>query len=264
MNKYLAIFGTSFRQESKTLANSLISIFAFALLIFVFAQLWRYVYAAGGTSAIEGYTMDMMVWYLIGTEIIYFAAKPRVIVRAYSDDIISGRIAYQINKPYNYYMYQTSSVFGQFLFKFIFILISGIAVGLLLVGPISDFSAVGILPIVISMLLGLVNSCLMYGVFGLMSFWIEDSTPFSWILQRFAMTLGIVFPPEVFPGILQDIITYSPIYAMVSGPAKMLVNFSWELFLQTTLIQVAYIVIFAIISAIMYKRGIKKVNINGG
>lgn len=264
MNKYLAIFGTSFRQESKTLGNSFVSVFGFGLIIFIFSQMWIYIYTYGGGNVIEGYSLNMMIWYLVMSEIIVFTVKPRAIVRAYSDDIKSGRIAYQMNKPYNYYLYQTSSQMGAFSLKFLFILVSGIVFGLIFAGPITTFDVIGLLPLMVSLALSMVLTCVLYGAIGLLSFWVEDATPLSWIVQRLTLTLGVLFPPQVFPGIVQDIITYSPIYALVGGPAQLLVNFSWELFLKVVIIQILYIIVFAGISALLYNSGRKKVNINGG
>ena len=78
------------------------------------------------------------------------------------------------------------------------------------------------------------------------------------------MLFGLFFPPEFFSASLQPFITYSPVYAMMSGPCKLMANFSWDLFLKVSISQLVYIAVFVIIGLIIYKIGTKKVNIHGG
>jgi ABC-2 type transport system permease protein len=136
--------------------------------------------------------------------------------------------------------------------------------GVVLLGPISNFSIAYVVPIFVSLLFASLLTCIIYGTVGLLAFWIEEASPFTWIVQKFQMLFGLFFPPEFFPAWLQPVIEYSPIYAMMSGPCKLLANFSWDLFLNVSISQAVYIVIFVIIGVVMYKFGTRKVNVNGG
>jgi ABC-2 type transport system permease protein len=201
---------------------------------------------------------------MIMAEILMYAVNARGVTRAFGNDIKSGKIAYQLNKPYNYYLYQVSSSIGEFSWKLIFLVPTGMVMGLLLLGPIPNFSFAYILPIFISMFLAVILTGIIYGTIGLLSFWIEEATPFTWIVQKFQMLFGLFFPPEFFPVWLQPIITYSPVYAMMSGPCKLLANFSWELFAKVTVSQVAYLIVFILLGLFIYNKGTKKVNVHGG
>ena len=265
MSKYLSIYRTSFRQESKTLTNSITSVVSFVVIIYIFQQLWQFIYGgSGGGTLIHGYSVEMMIWYMIMAEILMYAVNARSITRAFGNDIKSGKIAYQLNKPYNYFAYQVCSQAGAFMWKLIFLVPTGIIMGLILLGPISNFSIAYVVPLLVSLLLAVLLTCIIYGTVGLLSFWIEEATPFTWIVQKFQMLFGLFFPPEFFPTWLQPFINYSPVYAMMSGPCKLLANFSWELFLKVSVSQIAYITLFVIIGAILYKIGTKKVNVHGG
>jgi ABC-2 type transport system permease protein len=265
MNKYLSIYRTSFRQESKTIANSLTSVVSFVVIIYIFQQLWQFIYGgSGGGTLINGYTVNMMIWYMIMAEILMYALNARAVTRAFGNDIKSGKIAYQLNKPYNYYCYQICSQAGAFMWKLIFLVPAGIVMGLVLLGPIPNFSVAYVIPLLISLLLAVFLTCIIYGTVGLLSFWLEESTPFTWIIQRFQMLFGLFFPPEFFPTWLQPFITYSPVYAMMSGPCKLMASFSWDLFLQVSVSQIAYITFFVVIGVVIYKFGTKKVNVHGG
>ena len=265
MKKYLNIFKTSFKQESKTISNSLLSVLSFVVIIYIFMQLWSFIYGGkGGGTLINGYTLPMMLWYLIGAELLTYSVNGRRTTRAFGADIKSGKIAYQLNKPYNYYLYQVFSQFGEIIWKLAFLVPAGIGIGLILLGPIEGFSPLFILPLLLTLFLAVLLTCVIYGSVGLLSFWIEEATPFTWIIQKMQLLLGVFFPPEFFPAWLQPIITYSPVYAMVSGPAKLLANFDWNLFLTVCISQIAYITLFVALGALLYKSGTKKVNVHGG
>lgn len=264
MNKYLSIYRTSFKQESKTLANSISSVVSFVIIIYIFCQLWGYIYSSGGGTVIKGYTLNMMIWYLIAAEVLMYAVRARAVTRAFSNDIKSGRIAYQLNKPYNYYFYQVFSEMGKIMWKLVFLLPTAIIIGIILLGPMEGFSFLYVIPIVVSLLLAALLTSIIYGAIGLLCFWIEDATPFTWIFQKFQMILGLFFPPEFFPNWVQPIISYGPIYAIMSGPCKLLSNFSWELFLNVSISQAIWIAVFIGLGLIMFKSGTKKVNVHGG
>lgn len=265
MNRYFSIFKTSFKQESKTLANSITSVVSFAVIIYIFKELWKFIYGGGGGGTlIKGYSLNMMLWYMIMAEILMYCLNGRATTRAFSEDIKSGRIAYQLNKPYNYYVYQISSQTGLCAYKLCFLIPTAAFMGLLLVGPIEGFKFHYIFPILLSLLLATLLLCTVYGAVGLLSFWIEESTPFTWIVQKFLMLFGLFFPPEFFPHWLQVTIEYSPVYSMMSGPCKLLANFSWDLFSKVILSQACYLALFLTIGLIIYKSGTKKVNVHGG
>ena len=265
MNKYFSIYRTSLRQESKTMANSLTSVVSFAVIIYIFQQLWLFIYGGnGGGTLIHGYTVEMMIWYMIMAEVLMYAVNSRAVTREFGKDIKSGKIAYQLNKPYNYYSYQICSQAGAFTWKLVFLVPAAIAMGLLLLGPITNFSVSYVFPLLASLLLAVLLTCIIYGTVGLLSFWIEEATPFTWIIQKFQMLFGLFFPPEFFPLWLQPIIEYSPVYAMMSGPCKLMASFSWDLFLEVSLSQIVYILIFVSLGSLIYKLGTKKVNVHGG
>ncbi len=265
MNKYISVFKTSFKQESKTIVNSLMSVVSFSVIMYIFAQLWSYIYGGSGVgSVINGYTLKMMIWYLIMAEIIAYSVNPRTITRIMSNDIKSGKIAYLLNKPYNYYTYQIFSTLGFISWKLLFLFPTGLLVGFLLLGPIPNFSLFYLFPIFLTIVLSIIVCAAMFGVIALISFWVEEASPFTWITEKFLMLFGLFFPVEFFPSFIQPLILYTPIYSIYTGPSKLLANFSWDLFANVLISQVAYVIIFIIVGLFVFKRGIRKVNVHGG
>jgi len=264
MNKYLQIFATSFKQESKTIANTLISAGSFIVIMFIFYQLWGYIYGESGSGQlISGYSLQMMIWYLVGTELVMYVVNSRRVTNQFSADIKSGRLAYQLNKPYNYFFYMVFSTMGQVTFKFIFLLPITMLFGIILVG-LPSYNLAYLILIFFSIFLAIFTISLIYGVIGLLAFWVEEATPFTWIVNKFFMILGMFFPPELFPSWLQPAIIYSPVYATLSGPCKLLADFSWNNFLNVSLSQIAWGGFFVLLGILLFNKGTKKVNINGG
>ncbi|MBQ3494623.1 MAG: hypothetical protein IJA69_04335 [Clostridia bacterium] len=265
MNKYFSIFKTSLKQESKTYINTINSVISLYVMIYIFYELWKFIYGGGGGGTlINGYSIENMIWYLIVAELLLYCINTKGVTADFGDDIKSGRIAYKLNKPYNYFLYQIFFQAGKFIYNLAIMFPAGLVLGIILVGIPANFSILYGLPIIFSLIMAIFLSCLMYGIIGLLCFWLEETEPFSWIIQKFQMLLGLFFPPEFFPNWLQPIINYSPIYATMSGPAKLIANFSWQEFLNVSISQIAYSILFFIVGYAIYKIGTKKVNLYGG
>ena len=98
----------------------------------------------------------------------------------------------------------------------------------------------------------------------IISFWIEDSTPFHWIYDKMILLIGTMFPIEMFPQYLRPIIKCTPIYVVTYGPAKLLINFSLQNFVQILLAQIIYLFVATTLTLILYEEKVKKLNVNGG
>jgi ABC-2 type transport system permease protein len=55
-----------------------------------------------------------------------------------------------------------------------------------------------------------------------------------------------------------------PISYITYGPAKLVVDFSTEAALRIIPVQAAWLTLFAIISMVVYRKGVKILNVNGG
>ena len=87
-------------------------------MMFVFLNLWQYIYS-DNTQIINGYTMQQMIWYVLITEVLWFGSRNKILIREISQDIKTGNIAYNINKPYNYVLYTISKHLGEITIKLI-------------------------------------------------------------------------------------------------------------------------------------------------
>ena len=68
----------------------------------------------------------------------------------------------------------------------------------------------------------------------------------------------------MFPEVIRPIIKCTPIFVVTYGPVKLLIDFSIENFINILIAQIIYLAIALIIIGIMYNKGVKKLNVNGG
>lgn len=263
MNKYVQIFNTSIRENAKTYVNTILSVVSFCVIIYIFAQLWGYIYT-NGQPIINGYTLQNMIWYLVAAEIIAYSAAGKYIIKQMGNDVKSGRIVYQLNKPYNYFGYNIVKGASETIYKLVFLIPIGIVFGLLLLGAPPGFRAWHLLPTTFSFLLSACVIASSYSFIGLIVFWLEDAVPFGWVYEKMLMLFGLFFPPEFFPSVLRQFITFSPVYAVYSGPSKLLAQFDWSLLVQVLFAQAFYIALFVGLGLIIYQKATRKVNIHGG
>ena len=163
------------------------------------------------------------------------------LARTISDNVKDGSIAYILNKPYNFLLYQFSNSMGETLFRAVINALFGSLLVWWLVGPppAADWLAVRVLRRPWHMGLNFCITCLI----GLSAFLVEDVAPFMWIYQKFIFILGgFLIPLDFYPDWLQVIAKALPFSAMIYGPSKLFVDPSWGLLGQVMLLQVVWII----------------------
>lgn len=263
MKKYFHIYKATLNESIQYISSILISFISFFIMMFVFINLWQYVYQ-DESQLINGYSMNQMIWYVLITEVLWFGTRNKTLTKQISIDIKTGNIAYNINKPYNYVFYIIARHLGEITIKFLLFLVFGILLGTVMIGTIPNFNFVHLPLIMISAFLGILINSIIRITISVISFWIEDSTPFQWIYDKLILVLGTIFPVEMFPKWLQPIIKCTPVLAVTYGPAKLIIDFSFAMFWQIIAIQAIYIVVSSAILLGLYKIGTKKLNVNGG
>lgn len=263
MKKYLHIYKTTLIESIQYISSVFIAFISFSIMMFVFINLWQYVYQ-DEVNIINGYSMNQMIWYVLITEVLWFGTRNKTLTDQISLDIKTGNIAYNINKPYNYVLYVIARHLGEITIKFILFIIFGILLGVTFVGKIPGFNIANIPLIVISVILGMLINSIIRITISIISFWIEDSKPFQWIYDKLILVVGTIFPVEMFPKWIQPIIKCTPVFVVTYGPAKLIIDFSMEMFWKILFAQFIYLLIVGFILIILYKTGVKKLNVNGG
>ena len=205
-----------------------------------------------------------MIWYVIITELIWTTSGGRVFCKRISDDVKSGNIAYNMNKPYSYISYSICSHLGSITVKAIITFITSFGIGSIFLNDFPTLSLPSVLIVLVSGILAVLISSLLTAFIGLISFFIEDSKPIFWVYSKMILILGVVFPVEFFPESLAVFIRYSPIYVICYGPAKLFVNFDYQTAVEILMSQVVYLIIAWTMCQLLYMKGVKKLNVTGG
>ena len=234
--------------------------FAFIMAIYLF--LWKAIYAQGD-SVLDGFNLEMMIWYLVFTEMITLSTTDYY--REISDDVKSGQIAYLLNKPYHYVAYCYFNQMGKIMVRLLVNFLVGFIVALCFVGPLDGMTPFSLAFTLLGVILGISINFFMNFALALTAFWVEENTPFRWVFQKLVFTLGgMLLPLDLFPLWLQKISIHLPFAYITYAPAKLGVAFSFSYAGQVIFGQLAYLVASILLTLFVFSKGVKKLNVNGG
>ena len=260
MKKYKEITKMVILEQAQYVFNKLAGIIMYGLFIFIFLQLWKYMYT--GKDYIEGYTLNQMVWYVAITELIWNTTRPRSLRKETTHDIKSGKIAYVLNKPYDFVNYLLAKNAGNVILSTLLYSTIGILITVVIAGPLATFKLESIPFIFITYINSAIVTALVYILLSMFAFWFEDNEPFFWIYEKFVLLVGVLFPIEIFPKVLQPII--NPIYSTNYAVAKMFCDFNFDKFIEILVFQVGYIILLYLLCKVVYRKAEKKLSVNGG
>jgi ABC-2 type transport system permease protein len=261
MKKYIAVFQitllNSLAYPGELLARSgMILIF-----MWVFFQLWRIVFANSGAEIINGLTLHDTIWYLLLAETLELG-RPRL-ARVISEQVKDGSIAYLINKPYNFLIYQLASGLGESLPRMGMLFLVGGALVWIMAGPPPSLVNC---PVALVALAGawLLHFCV-NALIGLAAFVSEEVAPYEWIYQKLVFILGgMLVPLDFYPLWLQSVAKSLPFAYMMYGPARLFVEPSLPIFIQILSGQIIWLALLGGIVVLAFSRGMRRLAINGG
>jgi ABC-2 type transport system permease protein len=261
MKKYLAIFTT---QVVNTLAypgEIIWRSLAILLFLWVFTFLWRVAYSNSETLVLAGLSLRDTLWYLMVAEAIELS-RPRF-AATIAQSVKDGSISYILNKPYDFLLYQMSVNAGDTIFRIILTVIFGSSLVWIMAGPPPDPRGWPLT--IIAITAGwLINFCIT-SIIGLAAFITEEVAPFMWIYQKFIFILGgMMIPIDFYPTWLQTLAKATPFAYIMYGPARLFVTPEFERFFQLLIGQLAWLVGLGILVTFLYRRGLRRLVINGG
>ncbi|GAB4529731.1 MAG: hypothetical protein Fur0018_16540 [Anaerolineales bacterium] len=261
MRKYVAIFRVQLLNSLAYPINFLGRSLMVVLFLWIFFQLWRTVYAANGQTVINGLSLHDTLWYLMLAETLELG-RPRL-ERAVSAAVKDGAIAYLLNKPYDFLLYQLSIALGESIPQTgLNALIGGALVWVMVGAPPPVYGWPGTLLVFAGawLLHFFVNAMI-----GLAAFVTEEVAPFTWIYQKLVFVLGgMLIPLDFYPAWLQGIVHKLPFAAMMYAPARLFVQPTWAHFWQAIGMQSLWLIIFGGVLWLAYRQGLQRLVINGG
>lgn len=260
IRKYATVFAVAGRDQFVYLASYLARSIFYVIIIFIFYSLWRVIYA--GQSAIVGFTITQALWYLTFTEAIEMS-QTRVFMPI-SQEVKDGTVAYSLGRPYSYVLYWISRAMGENLVKMLPLLVEGFIVASIMVGPLPGY-AVALPAGLIVLVGGILIGTTLQTIIGLLAFWFEEVMPFHWIIQKLIFVIGGMFIPiDFYPEWLQSITRVTPFAFAAYWPASTWVAFSWQRFATTLVGQAAYLLVFGVTAALLFRAAVRKLHVQGG
>lgn len=253
------IFMKNQMQDRTNLILDIFNMVSRCLIVFL---LYAYIFKLNG-GVINGVDYKTTMWSMF----IYFCImilNIRRLDNIIMNEVKSGNVEMFMNKPTNYLLISFMRVIGQGIFSFLFISILGSIIMALFVGIPNLNLPIFIPTFIITLFLGQILGLLVYGIIGLMAFFIQDVRPIHWIVDKFVMILGGSYLPiSMFPNFMKVIAYASPFGAI--NFASSTVYDSWnEEFITRILLQFMWIIIFGILMNYIYKKSKEKAMINGG
>lgn len=256
LNKYFRFFKYSLSMNIVFITDYLISTISYAIHILVFNQLWDFILKDGSMFS---YTKSEMMVYVIVTEFIMFGSI--ILYKRVSDMVLDGTIANFLIKPMNVLGYVVLEKSSYFL-KAIVNLVAGFLM-IKIFAPEFTIS-MSMLPwFALSIILSLTMSIFVELLIGLLAFYIEETRSINFIVQKAKLLL--VFVPLCFYGkTVKALISVLPTTYMIYAPGEIFVKANLNEACYLVAVQLLFTFVLAIATYALYKKGVEKINVNGG
>ena len=225
--------------------------------------LYWYVFRWKGGS-INGASFPPAAWSMF-FYFVFMILYARNNARMISADVRSGSIELLLAKPISYFWYRCVWQIGYGVYPFLSIGVIGSLVLALSVGIPSTMAAASFIPTSILAFAGsLILTLILYGLIGVLAFWIEDINPFYWMVDKAVMILGGSYLPiALFPPLMYKIAVLSPFGAsqLLSHAPTLQWAEEWPRLLA---IQACWIISLGLALRFILSAARRKLSVNGG
>lgn len=263
MRKFLAVWHTSLRNALAArgilVANAVTMAFRLGFTVAIYLAAYR---AAGGN--IRGMSLAASVWSM-GVYFVILSFGVRRLASDISEDVKTGAIEVRTGRPLAYLPLVAGLRLGRGVPVFVLTL---------LIVSVIAFVATGIPPLSIGaweaagaflLLLGgfLVALCV-FALVGLAAFWIVESDPVFWIVDKLAMILGGSYVPvALFPDWLKAVADWSPFGGMYAAARVFSPEFQ-AILPRLLVVQACWVALCAGALAFLWGRASRRLSIHGG
>lgn len=259
---YLAFAKKSFLGRSAYRFNHFMGILNTILRIFIFWEIYRALY--GRQSEIDGITLTMVTTNFIlsiGLDAVFYVNDYYLPSR-----IQSGSIATELLLPVSVHGRMLADNLGNALFQLFFHFVPAVAVSVLFIGIAVPAGPVMLLLFLFSALLGYGVLWTISFVAQMFSFWLINIWSIVTIKNAFINVLsGSMIPLWFMPDWMQGVIRFTPFSSIYFTPVQIyLGQLSLPEILRGFLIQLFWIVFLFSLGMFLWKKGQKKLVVQGG
>ncbi|MES2087628.1 MAG: hypothetical protein V4467_01400 [Patescibacteria group bacterium] len=257
---YIYIVAKNTVEQKKKLIFQMINHTVFLLFsLFLYKYVYELLPKIGSKLPFSNAIWSMSMYFIV------FWLGFRNIEKIFRQDILSGNIEMYLLRPIGYVWQKVFVQIGQGFTTFVLALVLSVVLDTLIVGlpQMSQTLPVWIGSLLVIFFLSQILTCLIYVLCGLSGFWLGNSEPIYFVVSKLIMIFGGAWVPiAFFPKALQLFAEFSPFGASVALSYAMYPNFA-ERFPVSVLNLCAWIVIFGVLTAVISKRAMRKLSING-
>ena len=262
LSPYLAFAKKSFLGRSAYRFDYFMGILNTILRIFIFWEIYRALY--GGRTEVDGITITMVATNFIlslGLDSVFFVNDYYL-----PDRIHNGSIATELLLPVSFHGRMLADNLGHALFQLVFHFVPAMAVSVFFIGIAAPAGPLMLLLFFLSALLG-------YGILWtisfaaqMLSFWLINVWSIMTIKNVFINVLsGSMIPLWFMPDWMRGVIRFTPFSSIYFTPVQIyLGQLSLSEILCGFLIQVFWIVFIFSVGMFLWKKGQKKLVVQGG
>lgn len=258
MQKYWTVFKLGWQEAMTYRGEFFLSISGWIVRLIILFFIWSAVFEV--QEIVGDYNFKELITYFIFMVIISTLIFSRIGFNV-AEDIHTGDFANYLLKPISYMAYHTVGEFGKNLLRLI---ISGAIIGIPVLIFLPEYMAniepIKLVIVPLTIIAAYLLNTLMTLMIGLSGFWVTNSNRIMYVYFAVITVIsGINIPLDLFPEEAMNILFMLPFSYVFYFPIKLIISpFSSELFLQTITGQIGFLLLFFILSKIVYQRGIKK------
>lgn len=261
MRTYVEIGRVSFKTNLTYKADYIIGLINNVLSISVAVAIWKAIYGGHPVNEIE---LPGLITYIV---LVVLLQTTFVMDDFYLEKKIrTGEITTDLLRPANLVLLIFSYMSGTSLFKLLVQFFPSLLLTLLFFDLLPPSSFITGLFFVVSMILGYLVLYSLNFVFWVFSFWFYMSWSVITIKDAFIFLFsGVAFPIWFMPEMLQSILSYTPFDSIFYAPLSIyLGRLSLAAMLMKLLKQFIWAVILYFIGNVLWRRGIRRLVIQGG
>lgn len=261
MKKYFSIFKYSLKVNFAFVFDYFFSTISFAVHMMVFGFLWDYILRDG---TLYGYSKTELIWYIVMAEFITYGVTS--FYKNISEMVKDGTIANMLVRPINmmvYFLCEQSANIMKIVINLIAALIIGNVMTMGDAGGGVEITLASIGFFALSSALSFIIAAFLQLVIGFIAFFMEEVKAI-WLIVQKVQLLIVFIPIEFYDTWVQKLLWLSPTTHMIYAPGRIFVKYNMAEAINLIGLQIVAVVATAIVAMLLYRKGVEKINVNGG
>ncbi len=258
--KYIKVFNLGFQEQLEYRVDFFFKTLIMAIAFLIQYFLWKSIYQSSNEKLIANFTLQEMLTYLLLAKLWSWSIDSGEIDRNFTADVRDGGLSCFLIRPINEQLYRFSTFFSHKICNILICLLTVIIVIFLfpVVFKLSPSNSWIYIPLI--GFLSLVLQFMFSYTIALLSFWWLDIEGFLFI-KRLIMSFltGTLVPLTIIPDSITKIVLLLPFQYMVFFPIQVtLGKLDTTSITNGIIVQVIWIIVFTLLSKILWTLGLRQ------